>query len=107
MIIAVIKKKKRKENKKQTKQTKRNNNNKPMLAVPQEPLPPPQTFSINPHPDLELYFYVLEIHEHLFFKILAPNSCFLKKKKRKQKQTNQKQKKNNNNNNKTITNKSK
>ena len=32
-----------------------------------------------PHLDLELYFYVLEIHEHLFFKKLALNGCFLKK----------------------------
>ena len=47
-----------------------------------------------PHLDLELYLYALEIHEHLLFKILAPNGCFLEKKKKKQKQ-----KKNNNNKN--------
>ena len=47
-----------------------------------------------PHLDLELYLYALEIHEHLLFKNLAPNGCFLKKKKKKQKQ-----KKNNNNKN--------
>ena len=39
-----------------------------------------------PHPDLELYLYVLEIHEHLLFKKLPSNGCFLKKKKKKQKQ---------------------
>ena len=47
-----------------------------------------------PHPDLELYLYVLEIHEHLFFKKLTLNGCFLKMKKKKQ------PKKRNNNNNK-------
>ena len=36
-----------------------------------------------PHPDLELYLYVLEIHEHLFFKKLTLNGCFLKMKKKK------------------------
>ena len=46
-----------------------------------------------PHPDLELYLYVLEIHEHLLFKKLAPNGCFLKKKKKIQKQKKQKNKK--------------
>ena len=46
-----------------------------------------------PHPDLELYLYVLEIHEHLLFKKLAPNGCFLKKKKKKQKQNKTKTKK--------------
>ena len=56
-----------------------------------------------PHPDLELYLYVLEIDEHLFFKKLVLNGCFLKKKNKN------KQKKNNNKNNrkKTITEKSK
>ena len=57
-----------------------------------------------PHPDLELYLYVLEIHEHLFFKKLTLNGCFLKKKKKKKKTKNKKQKqeqnKNNNNNKK-------
>ena len=52
-----------------------------------------------PYPDLELYLYVLEIHEHLLFKKLAPNGCFLKKKKKKQKQNKTNKKKNNNNNN--------
>ena len=46
-----------------------------------------------PHPDLELYLYVLEIHEHLLFKKLAPNGCFLKKKKKTQKQNKTKTKK--------------
>ena len=46
-----------------------------------------------PHPDLELYLYVLEIHEQLLFKKLAPNGCFLKKKKKKQKQNKTKTKK--------------
>ena len=45
-----------------------------------------------PHPDLLVYLYFLEIHEHLFFKKPALNCCFLKKKK--------KNKKNNSNNNK-------
>ena len=35
-----------------------------------------------PHLDLELYLYVLEIYEHLFFKKLALNGCFLKKKEK-------------------------
>ena len=48
-----------------------------------------------PHPDLELYLYVIEIHEHLFFKKLTLNGCFLKMKKKKQPK-----KRNNNNNNK-------
>ena len=39
----------------------------------------------NPHPDLELNLYVLKIQEHLLFKKLSPNGCFLKKKKKKQK----------------------
>ena len=49
-----------------------------------------------PHPDLELYLYVLEIHEHLLFKKLALNGCFLKKKEEKTTKK-QRQKKNNNN----------
>ena len=55
---------------------------------------PPTDILQKPHLDLELYLYALEIHEHLLFKILAPNGCFLEKKKKKQKQ-----KKNNNNKN--------
>ena len=42
------------------------------------------------HPDLDLYLYVLEIYEHVFFKKLAINGCFLKKKKKKQKETKKK-----------------
>ena len=38
-----------------------------------------------PHPDLELYLYVLEMHEHLFFKKLALNGCFIKKKEKNNK----------------------
>ena len=58
-------------------------------------------------PHLELYLYVLEIYEHMFFKKVALNGSFLKKKKKnktkqKNKQKKQKQKKKNNNN-KTIT----
>ena len=53
-----------------------------------------------PHLDLELYLYVLEIYEHLFFKKLALNGCFLKKKKNKNKQKTKKEKKKNNNNDK-------
>ena len=43
---------------------------------------PPTDILHKPHPDLELYLYVLEIHEHLFFKKLALNGCFLKKKEK-------------------------
>ena len=52
---------------------------------------PPTDILHKPHPDLELYLYVLEIHEQLFYKKLAPNGYFLKKKKKKTK--NKKQKK--------------
>ena len=51
------------------------------------------------HPDLDLYLYVLEIHEHVFFKKLAINGCFSKKKKKKQKET--KKKRNNRKNTKS------
>ena len=54
---------------------------------------PPTDIIEKPHPNLELYLCVLEIHEHLLFKILAPNGCFLKKKKKKQKQNKSKTKK--------------
>ena len=54
---------------------------------------PPTDILHKPHPDLELYLYVLEIHEHLLFKKLAPNGCFLKKKKKTQKQNKTKTKK--------------
>ena len=54
---------------------------------------PPADILQKPHPDLELYLYVLEIHEHLLFKKLAPNGCFLKKKKKTQKQNKTKTKK--------------
>ena len=40
-----------------------------------------------PQLDLEFYLYVLEIHEHLFFKKLALNGYFLKKKKNKKNKT--------------------
>ena len=47
-----------------------------------------------PDPDLELYLYVIEIHEHLFFKKLTLNGCFLKMKKKKTtKKTQQQQQK--------------
>ena len=55
---------------------------------------PPTDILQKPHLDLELYLYALEIHEHLLFKILTPNGCFLEKKKKKQKKNN-----NNKNNN--------
>ena len=51
-----------------------------------------------PHLDLELYLYVLEIHEHLFFKKLALNGCFLKRKKKKKQKKKNKNSNNNNNN---------
>ena len=43
---------------------------------------PPTDILQKPHPDLELYLCVLEIDEHLFFKKLVLNGCFLKKKKK-------------------------
>ena len=54
-------------------------------AIELKPKPPTDILQ-KPHPDLELYLYVLEIHEHLLFKKLPSNGCFLKKKKKKQKQ---------------------
>ena len=46
-----------------------------------------------PDPNLELDLYVIEIHEHLFFKKLTLNGCFLKMKKKKTtKKTQQQQK---------------
>ena len=48
-----------------------------------------------PHADLELYLYVLEIHEHLFFKKLALNGCFLKRRRQTKQQQQQRQPKNN------------
>ena len=63
-----------------------------------------------PHPDLEFYLYVLEIHEQMFFRKLASKGCFLKKKKKNQKKKNtkqeqkQKQKNSNNNNSKNNNN---
>ena len=50
-------------------------------AIQLKPKPPTDILQ-KPHPDLELYLYVLEIHEHLFFKKLALNGCFLKKKEK-------------------------
>ena len=61
-------------------------------AIQLKPKPPTDILQ-KPHPDLELYLYVLEIHEHLLFKKLAPNGCFLKKKKKTQKQNKTKTKK--------------
>ena len=64
-----------------------------------------------PHPDLEFYLYVLEIHEQMFFRKLASKGCFLKKKKKNQKKNNtkqeqkQKQKNSNNKNNNNNNNK--
>ena len=52
---------------------------------------PPTDILQKPHPDLELQ--VLEINEHLFFKKLTVNGCFLKKKKNKKKQQKNKNKK--------------
>ena len=43
---------------------------------------PPTDILQKPHPDLELYLYVLEIHEHLFSKKLALNGCFLKRRRK-------------------------
>ena len=53
---------------------------------------PPTDIVQKSHPDLELYWYVLEIHEYLFFKKLALNGCFLKKKKKKKKKPTKKTK---------------
>ena len=52
----------------------------------------------NPHPDLELYSYILEINEHMFFKKVTLNGSFLKKKnknktKKKKKKKRRKKKK--------------
>ena len=66
---------------------------------------PPADILQKPHPDLELYLYVLEIHEHLFFKKLALNGCFLKKKKKNK--TKKQKKKEQQLQQKTITKKSK
>ena len=55
-----------------------------------------------PHPDLEFYLYVLEIHEQMFFRKLASKGCFLKKKKKNQKKKTT-QNKNKNKNRKTAT----
>ena len=50
-----------------------------------------------PHPDLELYLYVLEIHEHLLFKKVAPNGCFLKRRRKNKSKTKQQQQQQSNN----------
>ena len=50
-----------------------------------------------PHPDLELYLYVLEIHEHLLFKKVAPNGCFLKRRRKNKNKTKQQQQQQSNN----------
>ena len=52
---------------------------------------PPTDIFQQPHPDLELYLYILEIHEHLFLRKLALNGCFLKKKKKNKKKQKKKE----------------
>ena len=47
----------------------------------------------NPHPDLELYLYILEINEHMFFKKVTLNGSFLKKKNKNKTKKKQKKKK--------------
>ena len=47
----------------------------------------------NPHPDLELYFHILEINEHMFFKKVTLNGSFLKKKNKNKTKKKQKKKK--------------
>ena len=50
-----------------------------------------------PHLDLELYLYVLEIHEHLFSKNWLLMAASLKRRKTKTNKKQKKKKKNNNN----------
>ena len=54
-------------------------------------------------PHLELYLYVLEIYEHMFFKKVALNGSFLKKKKKNKTKENKKQIKKTKNNKRTTT----
>ena len=56
-----------------------------------------------PNQDLELYLYVLEIHEHMFFKKVALNGSFLKKKKKNKTKENKKQIKKTKNKKRTTT----
>ena len=56
----------------------------------------------NPHPDLELYLYILEINEHMFFKKVTLNGSFLKKKNKNKTKKKQKKKKKNKKNKKTT-----
>ena len=58
---------------------------------------PPADILQKPHPDLELYLYVLEIHEHLLFKKVAPNGCFLKRRRKNKNKTKQQQQQQSNN----------
>ena len=58
---------------------------------------PPTDILHKPHPDLELYLYVLEIHEHLLFKKVAPNGCFLKRRRKNKNKTKQQQQQQSNN----------
>ena len=60
-------------------------------AIPQLKTRPPTDILQKPHPDLELYLYVLEIHEHLFSKKLALNGCFLKRRRKKKTKTKKEQ----------------
>ena len=68
---------------------------------------PPTDILQKPYPDLELHLYVLEIHEHLLFKKLALNGCFLQRRRKTHKKTKTKSKNNNNSNNKIIITKKK
>ena len=54
-------------------------------------------------PHLELYLYVLEIYEHMFFKKVALNGSFLKKKKKSKTKENKKQIKKTKNKKRTTT----
>ena len=54
-------------------------------------------------PHLELYLYVLEIYEHMFFKKVALNGSFLKKKKKNKTKENKKQIKKTKNKKRTTT----
>ena len=54
-------------------------------------------------PHLELYLYVLEIYEHMFFKKVALNGSFLKKKKKNKTKENKNQIKKTKNKKRTTT----
>ena len=68
---------------------------------------PPTDILRKSYPDLELHLYVLEMHEHLLFKKLAPNGYFLQKRKTHKKTKTKAKNNNNNNNNKIIITKKK